>query len=627
MKTYPATLDISPGQNVVVDGHRGTVVRVVDLKTVLVSDYETGKVNSFYISDVKPVSSLPINSPDLEVVSEDALKIAEKRYEAIKPLVDLPGRTKDIVGSRASELGVDVVTLYRWISTYENSRLLTSLVDTRRADRGKTRLNEAVEEIIKEAFETEYLTPQKKKISKVYDRVKEKCVEVGLKCPHINTVRNRLKKISHQKVVARRQGRKEAEDKYSEIRGHFPDATFPLAVIQIDHTPLDVIVVDDVHRLAVSRPWITLAIDVFSRMVVGFYVALEKPCTTSVGMCICNSILKKDDWLSKIGIETDWPCYGLPRTVHADNAKEFRGNTPTRACLQYKIDLEWRPVARPEFGAHVERLLGTFADEIHTLPGTTFSNIQERGNYNSEEKAVFTFAEFEKWLTTYITGVYHQRVHSELDMNPIEKYKRGILGTDTEPGTGLPVIIMDEEKLRLDFMPLIERTVQRYGIAIDNVNYWHDVLRPWINCPDSNNAKVKRKFIFRRDPRDISQIWFFDPQIERYCSIPYRNTSHPPISIWELREVERRLKESGRKNFDEQQIFEAYAQMRQMVEEAEGKTKAARRANQRRRLNIGAPSKIIKNKPESYESDSGQVEFLDFDDVKPFDEIEYMDDV
>ena len=43
-----------------------------------------------------------------------------------------------------------------------------------------------------------------------------------------------------------------------------------LEVVQIDHTPVDVIVVDEAHRLPIGRPWLTLAIDVATRVVAGF---------------------------------------------------------------------------------------------------------------------------------------------------------------------------------------------------------------------------------------------------------------------------------------------------------------------------------------------------------------------
>jgi putative transposase len=44
----------------------------------------------------------------------------------------------------------------------------------------------------------------------------------------------------------------------------------PLEVVQIDHTLVDVVVVDELERLPLGRPWLTLAIDVASRMVNGF---------------------------------------------------------------------------------------------------------------------------------------------------------------------------------------------------------------------------------------------------------------------------------------------------------------------------------------------------------------------
>ena len=50
---------------------------------------------------------------------------------------------------------------------------------------------------------------------------------------------------------------------------------------------------------------------------------------------------------------------------------------------EYGVTLHWRPVARPHYGGHIERLLGTLNHEIHNLPGSTFSNPQARGAYKA----------------------------------------------------------------------------------------------------------------------------------------------------------------------------------------------------------------------------------------------------
>ena len=50
-------------------------------------------------------------------------------------------------------------------------------------------------------------------------------------------------------------------------------ATRPLEIVQIDHTLVDVIVVYEQSCEPMMRPWITLAIDVLTRMVAGFHLS------------------------------------------------------------------------------------------------------------------------------------------------------------------------------------------------------------------------------------------------------------------------------------------------------------------------------------------------------------------
>ena len=73
--------------------------------------------------------------------------------------------------------------------------------------------------------------------------------------------------------------------------------------------------------------------------------------------------------------------------------------------------------------------------------------------------------------------------------------------------------------------------------------------------PGDATGKRKRKFIVRRDPRDISVVYFFDPELTQYYAIPYRQMLHPAVSVWELREVRRTLKEEGHKAVNADVIF------------------------------------------------------------------------
>jgi len=257
------------------------------------------------------------------------------------------------------------------------------------------------------------------------------------------------------------------------------------------------------------------------------------------------------------------------------NGKDFRSATLREACQQYGIELLFRPVRQPHYGGHIERLMGTFASEIHTLPGTTFANSRERKSYDSEKHAALSIGELESWMARYIVEVYHQRPHAGLvGRAPISIYEEGVAKA------GLPELCTNEPQLRLDFMPREQRSVTVNGIAVDNISYFHDVLRPWINANEKNGRR--RQFVVRRDPRDISVVHFFDPELQQYFAIPYRDSSHPAMSVWELREIRRRLREQGRDSANEDVIFRAYEQMRTIEDTAVTKTKEMRRNIERR---------------------------------------------
>ncbi len=140
---------------------------------------------------------------------------------------------------------------------------------------------------------------------------------------------------------------------------------------------------------------------------------------------------------------------------------------------------------------------------------------------------------------------------------------------------GLPNRPTDEQRLRLDMMPFVERTIQPYGVQIDEVRYYDDVLRRYIGRTPS------RLYTFRYDPRDIRSIYFWDPELKKYFEVGYSNMRRPSISIWELREVRRHLRTLGRKDINEELIFATYEKLRFHQESAEAKTKLARAKKER----------------------------------------------
>lgn len=433
-------------------------------------------------------------------------------------------------------------------------------------------LDPAVEEVIETTIDEFYLTRQKPRLVHLEAEVRRRCAIGGLALPSRKAITARVRRRKAGELVSRRQGRKAARDRFAPVAGSLL-SNYPLALVQIDHTLVDVIVVDSETRAPIQRPWLTLAIDVHSRCVAGFHLSLEPPSATSVALCLSHAALAKDSWLAERGIAADWPVRGIPERLHLDNAKEFRSEALKRGCEQYGIGIDYRPVRTPHYGGHIERLIGTMMGKVHLLPGTTFSNITEKGDLNPEKTAAMTLDEVERWLGHAIAGVYHHDLHRGIGLPPIEAWRRGIVGHAQNLGRGEPSEVADPRRFLIDFLPMERRLVRREGVRLHSIAYWSDVLSTWIG--------ETAPMIVRYDPRDLSRIYLLGPD-GIYYDIAYRDLRRPTISLWEHRLALKRLRQEGRSLVNENAIFDAIEAMRAIADDAVRSSKRARRQRERR---------------------------------------------
>jgi putative transposase len=578
-------VDIRAGGLVQFGGRVYRIAHVLDFETVIGIEVESGRSSPLKIGELRPIErSEKEPSVDIEEIGDKDWREAERRYEAIKPLIAIVGMGRADVEERAKQVGVNAATLYRWLKRYKAYGVVVALISQKRGwKEGRVRIPQFTEKIIDETIQKFYLTTQRPTAQKTVTEVLRQCQIRGAEAPHPSTIRARISKISDKQRLRGRGFKEQAKNKFLPTAGKMPNVNFPLAMIQIDHTPADIILVDDVYRMPIGRPWITLAMDVYSRMVTGYYLSFDPPSETSVAMCVAHSILPKDEWLLLHNVDAKWPVWGVPKTIHVDNGAEFRSNNFQKSCLMYGINLEYRPVKQPRYGGHIERMLGTLLREIHDLPGSTFSNLLQRDGYDSEKEAALTKSEFETWLVTLISKIYHQRLHRGIGMTPLRQWEIGIFGNAEVPGCGMPPRIADRHAVLMDFLPSFERTVQTFGVTIDGLTYYAEALRPWISSNAPDNPSQKRVFIFRRDPRDISVIWFRDPVLKQYFKIPFADQSLPAVSIWEYNQAREMLKREGSKSVNEHQILHAITELRTRVDEAKERTKKARRMSQRRK--------------------------------------------
>ncbi|WP_374471180.1 hypothetical protein [Phenylobacterium sp.] len=220
----------------------------------------------------------------------------------------------------------------------------------------------------------------------------------------------------------------------------------PWEIYQIDHTLTDVIVVDSEHRRPIGRAWLTVVIDVCTRMVVAFWVGLDPPSILRTGAVIDLAVSSKSDWLHLHGYDYEWPAQGLPKIVHTDNGADFRAEVIQSALRDQGVKPKFRRQRRPHWGAHVERVIGTFMGKCRVLPGATQNSPKARGDYDSVGSASVLVSELHAWFAHEILGKYHLTPHGGLGgETPLDAWKcqtalkiDPLSASEIDPSVGCP---------------------------------------------------------------------------------------------------------------------------------------------------------------------------------------------
>ncbi len=191
-------------------------------------------------------------------------------------------------------LNVGRSVLYKLLNRFRQRPKTSSLLPWKRGHGDHTRfLDKAREDLLTACIKGFYLVPEWPSLAALFQEVRLRFAEHQLPAPNYLTVVRRVNELDPRYAMAKRQGPKRAGDKFGAVGVSTLHLDFPLDVVQIDHALVDVMVVDREHRLWIGRPWLTLAVDIASRAVLGFSVSLENPSGLSVSLVLSHAVLPK----------------------------------------------------------------------------------------------------------------------------------------------------------------------------------------------------------------------------------------------------------------------------------------------------------------------------------------------
>jgi putative transposase len=246
-----------------------------------------------------------------------------------------------------------------------------------------------------------------------------------------------------------------------------------------DHKELPVLVTPP-RGARPCKPWATLFLDCYSRLIMGWALSLH-PTSATVLAALRRGLVVDPD---------RGPFGGVPVSLVPDNGLEFATTALERVCGVLGIALEPTDAYAPHQKGKLERANLTVDQEF--LCGLPFYTSGARAvdgqlfGPDADPMALELFVDhFAEWVIEYNT----RRVHSELGQTPLQRWNADATPLQTVPA----------EQLRWLLLADVERTVNKDGVHFQGLRF----IAPELN------GLVGEKVEVRYTPHDLRQIEIF----------------------------------------------------------------------------------------------------------------------
>ncbi|MEW2252740.1 Mu transposase C-terminal domain-containing protein [Streptomyces sp. NPDC006975] len=369
----------------------------------------------------------------------------------------------------------------------------------------------------------------------------------------------------------------------------------PGEMVQIDTTPLDVMVVLDDG--VTGRTELTIGVDVATRTICAAVLRPAGTKAVDASLLLAKMLVPepmRPGWSDALALSATLIPHDrlldvdarlehaaakpviVPETIGIDHGKVFVSDTFVSACRSLGISVQPSRPATPTDKGVVER---TFSS-INTLfcqhvAGYTGSNVTRRG---SRIEAVWTLAELDCLFQEWIVACWQQRPHEGLRspflpgraMSPNDAYALLVSRTGY-----LPVPLRGEDYLEL--LPAVWRSVNDYGVRIDHRTYNCAELGPLRRRPSGVDAKGGLWEV-HYDPYDLSQVWVRDARTGRWITAPWthRHLVSAPFADFTWRRARDLLAMRGRDDTNQAAVAAAVAELLSRAESGPDRRIAAR---------------------------------------------------
>jgi transposase InsO family protein len=365
-------------------------------------------------------------------------------------------------------------SIKRWKSRYRSAELnlgngFVGLLPKwyLRGDRTTERIDPTARSIMNDLIENDYERNVQKGMFVVWSKLALECQERKLALPAYVTFIRYIKRRPAYLQALKRMGHRAAyanEPFYYWLHKDTPPhGDRPWHICHIDHTELDIELVDPLTGENLGRPWASFMVDAFTRRILAVYLTYDPPSRASDMMVIRECVRRHGR---------------LPQVIVVDGGSDFHSVYFETLAAAFEITIKTRPAAKARSGSPIERLFHTSNKQFtHNLVGNTqiTTNVRQITKSNDPRKlAIWTLGELFEALCDWAYNRYDTQKHRTLKQAPRDVYQSSLKLTGERRHR---LLAYDEEFKILTLPPTRKGTVKFFsgkGVKVNNDWHWCD---------------------------------------------------------------------------------------------------------------------------------------------------------
>ena len=310
-----------------------------------------------------------------------------------------------------------------------------------------------------------------------------------------------------------------AEAKYKHRHssgGRWPTRAFE--TVELDHTVLDLNVVDRLTGKQMARPTITVLKDRYTGYILSMWIGYEGESIGRIVRAISGALEDKRHLKDEYGLSHEWLTTPIIwEKLVLDNALSHHSEILHSMAKNLGFSIEFSAVRSPWEKGSVENLMLQFTRALphHGRP-TKPAEVKSKQSKKLEKARVY-FDDLVQYLHQFVVDIYPHKLNKRTNTSPYIEMEKALREHGSLPKIHFTPL---SDELRILTSRSFDRACKHGGIELNGLTYRSRELSELVH-----SIGPKQKLRICQDVNDIGEVFVLHPKTNQWISVPEKNYS------------------------------------------------------------------------------------------------------